>query len=580
MAYNNPQEQQQSYMSSPPPLIVWFRLLDSATALPYMRTCEDYVFLPPGSVIAQFRDAVKKKDKDDGVAAILTPFKSSQLPVYKNKSAFDMRDVDGKKMPLEAGSLLDGLGRSTEEALVVVVPSSIVPRPTHDFSFPLCKVPFYNSILNATERDGWISFGQNIPSTTLNNLYIRESYRTIASSISPGINKGVITGTPGTGKSLFLVYLLWKLVKEGKRVLFIYHPFNIYYDGKGGVFRIFDGNFPLDDYDSFWNDTLWCLFDANFKNEADLGYFPVELCTFIVSTSPRREMVNDFKKPPEPQVFYMPPWTESELEAIAPFFPRANKWRYRFRILGGIPRQVLEATKRPPTEMLEAACTDCSLDDCIKKIGMNSTITEKSKVIHLLVHITSTPPYTNSSVCYASQTALNIIVRRKGKEARLRMSELLDSGRGNPLIAALCGYIFEPYAIELLEKGGTFKCRELVRGNKKIKRDETTLTIPSSIKTVVNKVEPNQTRNQLHVPKTANYTAIDAWIPGIGAFQMTVGKKHDIKGGARDDLALLQGANRLYWLLPPLYYHSFTKKSPQDIEQHAILIPYPDYVKT
>jgi hypothetical protein len=93
----------------------------------------------------------------------------------------------------------------------------------------------------------------------------------------------------------------------------------------------------------------------------------------------------------------------------------------------------------------------------------------------------------------------------------------------------------------------------VVHGNKRIKPDETTLVTPSSIKTVVDKVVPNQTRNQLHVPKKTNYTAIDAWIPGIGAFQMTVGRKHDIKGGARDDLAMLgQGANKLYWLLPPL----------------------------
>jgi hypothetical protein len=156
------------------------------------------------------------------------------------------------------------------------------------------------------------------------------------------------------------------------------------------------------------------------------------------------------------------------------------------------------------------------------------------------------------------------------------MSQLLASCQGNPLIAALSGYIFEPYAIELLEKGGAFKCRKLVHGNKRIKPDETTLVIPSSTKMVVDQVVPNQTNNQLYVPKTTNYTAIDAWIPGIGAFQMTVGKKHDIKGGARGNLAMLGGANRLYWLLPPLYYHTFTKKMPHEIDQYAVLIPYPE----
>jgi hypothetical protein len=92
----------------------------------------------------------------------------------------------------------------------------------------------------------------------------------------------------------------------------------------------------------------------------------------------------------------------------------------------------------------------------------------------------------------------------------------------------------------------------------------------------VDKVSSDQTHNQLYVPKTTNYAAIDAWIPGIGAFQMTVGKKHDIKGGAKLDVAMLGEANKLYWLLPPLYYHSFTKVSPCEIEQHAVLIPYPD----
>ena len=148
---------------------------------------------------------------------------------------------------------------------------------------------------------------------------------------------------------------------------------------------------------------------------------------------------------------------------------------------------------------------------------------------------------------------------------------------GNPLTATLCAYIFEPYALQLLEKGGTFTCRQLVHRNTRIKPGEFILEILSSIKTVVDKVLRNQASNQLYVPKTTNYAAIDAWITGIGAFQMIVGKKHNIKDIARDYLAMLgQGATKLYWLLPPLYYHSFTKKSPQDIDQYAVLITYPE----
>jgi hypothetical protein len=291
-------------------------------------------------------------------------------------------------------------------------------------------------------------------------------------------------------------------------------------------------------------------------------------------------MINDFKKPPRPLVFYMPLWTETELEIIASYFGSVIGWCERFKILGGIPRHVLEDTKYEPTKLLQAACKQCDLDDCIKLIGLDSIITDKSKVVHSLVHMTSAPftelPFTEPSVIFASETALEIIVQNKGTEAKRKMVDLLESCEGNPLTAALCGYIFEPYALELLEKGGTFESRQLVRGNKKAKHGKTTITIPPSVKTVVKKVLSNQTRNQLHIPSSKNYAAIDAWIPGIGAFQMTVGKKHDIKGGASDDLAMLgKGANKLYWLLPPLYYNSFTKKTPLNIDQYAVLIPYP-----
>ncbi|KAI3649826.1 hypothetical protein MP228_005458 [Amoeboaphelidium protococcarum] len=562
-------------MSSP---LVWFLLLDGVTGEPYKGTSADYVSLQPGSVIAQFKDAVQLKYD---LPNYLQDISSSTLLVYKNKAAFDKRNAavdDGKEEPLEVDSLIDGLGQSKQEdMLVVVVPLPILRSQTQSSSFPLCGVPFFNSIDNANERDGWVQFGHTIPSTTLKDLFIRESYRTIASSIYPGINKAIITGTPGIGKSLFLIYLLWILARAGKRVLFIYHPYNIYYDGKGGVFYFAYRHLPLSIDRSFWNDTLWCLFDAKCKSVGDLNFLPHELCKFILVTSPLREMVKDFLKPPVPQVYYIPTWSEAELEDIAPYFPNANDvWRERFQILGGIPRRVLEVLTKSPRRTLEIACTYCSLDDCIQNISMDCTVRKNSETIYFLVHITSTAPYTSSSVCYASQTALDIIVRHKGIEAKRRMCCLIASCEWNPLTSALCGYIFEPYAIELLEKGGVFKCRELVDGFEGVRREETTLDIPSSIQTVVDKVMPNQTRNQLYVPKTKDCAAVDAWIPGIGAFQMTVGRKHEIEDGARDDLAMLGGASKLYWLLPPLYYRSFTKQPPLDIEQHAILIPYPE----
>mmetsp|Transcript_14414 Transcript_14414/g.27096 ORF Transcript_14414/g.27096 Transcript_14414/m.27096 type:complete len:456 (-) Transcript_14414:411-1778(-) len=449
--------------SSRPPALTWFVLVDSDTGEAYRGASASAVSLSCGSVVAQFRDAVKVKHSNK-----LASIDAADLLVYKNRESFDRRNdpnENEKQEPLRSSHRINGLGNTEEDALVVVIPP---PRPLLEFI--RCEESFYNNIYKATEINGWISFGDNMPSITLNRLYIRESYRTIESNFTPRMHgklKVIITGTPGIGKSLFLFYLLWKLVvKEGKWVLIMYGESNIYYDGKGGVCTL--ETIPSAANYSFWNDEpLWCLFDSKGKNGAYLGHIPYDRCNFILSTSPRRELINDFKKSHAPQYFYMPLWNQTELEAIAPMFRHVTEatWRDRFDILGGIPRQVLEDTTQNPTKMLEAACAECSLEDCMKKVGLDSTISEKSKVIHSLIHMTSIAPYTESSVCYASKTALSVIVHRKGFEAKQKLRNLLEASEGNPLTVTLCGYIFEPYAIEVLEKGGIFKCRQLVHGN-------------------------------------------------------------------------------------------------------------------
>jgi len=295
--------------------------------------------------------------------------------------------------------------------------------------------------------------------------------------------------------------------------------------------------------------------------------------------SPRRELVNDFQKPPVPKVFYMPLWTREELEKISRCFPNSTGWMERFDILGGFPRKVLEDTTKDPTKLLEDACKVCSFDDCIKIIGLNSTITEKVNVVHSLIHVTSSSPYTECSVLYASETAVDLIVRNKGAEVKRKMVDFLQSSDGNPLTAALCGYIFEAVVLDLLEKGGSFDYHQLVHGNTRNQPKEKKLLIPPSQKKVVEKIESNQSHSRLHVPKSRNYPGVDAWIPGIGAFQITIGKKHDIKGDVKEALSMLgRDANKLYWLLPSSNYQNFKMQSPHDIDQYAVRIPYPNYL--
>ena len=149
MSYKS--EQQHSFMSTPSPL-VWFLLLDAATGEPYKGTTADKVALSSTADVADFRDAVKTKHSNK-----LSSFDAADLLVYKNKTAFDKRNADAdeeKVEPLEEDSVLDGLGSSKKEALIVVVPSSRGPSRSSSESSLFGKEP------NPKRKQRWIELNE------------------------------------------------------------------------------------------------------------------------------------------------------------------------------------------------------------------------------------------------------------------------------------------------------------------------------------------------------------------------------------------------------------------------------------
>ena len=474
---------------SPPqkrPRRFWFLLVDHKNGQPYRGTNVSSVSLEPTNLIVDFRDAVKVKNANK-----LSSIDAAYLDVYKNKAAFEARSADSRKeVPLEGFlPLSDELGSRGQDPLFVAVPFMPPPVVVNVQSASSCDIEFYNKISEAEERDGFIHFQTDIPMLDLitNRLYVRQSYETIAETILKGVQKRtIVTGTPGIGKSFFLVYLLWRLVRERKRVFFLYDLDYIYYDGQGKIFNL--NGTPLKSEPNFWSMDLWCLFDAKGKFEQNLTRIPSGLCKTIVSTSPRRELLNDFQKASSITSIYMPIWSEQELETVSCMYPKDVNWNERFTYLGGIPRLVLEKTDMGPTAILAQACQSCSLDSCLSAVGPVSTISDESNVIHYLLHLYSTDPYTEPSVVFASKRALDLLVRAKYSFLKNNANALLTACEGNPLASTLCGHFFERHAIEMLGNGGTFKCRPLHPRKGDTSVSATTLHIPRSTVEIVDMV--------------------------------------------------------------------------------------------
>jgi len=192
-----------------------------------------------------------------------------ELKTLLKKRTWDIAELDEFGSKDHVRNLMIGL--EEKERLLLQAKNQLMEKETQDHQqqllkavslnpaeqFKVCDEPFFTELALAKPVGDDLVFNHPIPSSDvsltekkLNKIYIRESYKIIAAGIVGG--KNTITGTPGIGKSMFMIYLLWKLLKEGKRVLFIYYPFQIYYDGNGNVFD-YGAALPVFNNRGFWN---------------------------------------------------------------------------------------------------------------------------------------------------------------------------------------------------------------------------------------------------------------------------------------------------------------------------------------
>jgi hypothetical protein len=137
------------------------------------------------------------------------------------------------------------------------------------------------------------------------NLLIRSSYREIATSALSRPNATrkyvIISGTPGIGKSVFLYYIFWRLIKSGQRVLFLTKEPSVYFDGDAILECI---QLPRSRNRTFWNIDLWCLVDS--RDPTTIPGIPIDYCSIILATTPRNDFIGEFRKLiPIPPVYYM-----------------------------------------------------------------------------------------------------------------------------------------------------------------------------------------------------------------------------------------------------------------------------------
>ncbi len=158
----------------------------------------------------------------------------------------------------------------------------------------------------------------------------------------------LLTGSPGIGKSWFLMYTIYRLTAEPSVPAIILHSakhFSAYWFKPDGTVSVIRDPVGVD-FIPIVDKNTWYLYDAN--EDAD-ECFPIRAFT-VVAASPNKRHYKGFRKQMGTMRLCMPPWTLDELFAVRGVLSPKLKndvlevtdeeMRKRYEMAGGIPRTV------------------------------------------------------------------------------------------------------------------------------------------------------------------------------------------------------------------------------------------------
>ena len=209
---------------------------------------------------------------------------------------------------------------------------------------------FWNSLRHISPQDSILRFPVKNPllPSHMKGIYIRKAYEDLFTIICNNRNskdlrtphRGMaITGTPGIGKSIFLIYVLWRVANmDSTKTVVLRQESDEGYDyifRNDGCWRTND---PYDNGRDLLKDSdSWYLADSL---ESQPG---TSRATTVAVMYPYKYQFNAFLKFSHvAELHYLPVWSLEELKKAAPLHKRSLKEvGERHGLIGGIPFYVL-----------------------------------------------------------------------------------------------------------------------------------------------------------------------------------------------------------------------------------------------
>ncbi len=396
------------------------------------------------------------------------------------------------------------------------------------------------------------------------SIYIRSAYEDLYAVLEQDCQHYMIIGNPGTGKSYFAIYVLYRALRASKTVVFHRCSESSIYLFKPGQKAKFCFENRCIVHELSCRETLY-LYDAGTRKYA---LQPPQASRLIVFSSPSAENTHELSKLRLVSL-HMPTWSLDELMCAS----KLDHYRGRltdtlikelYEKFGGIPRYVLEVEPERRNEylrLLESSIYFCTLD-AIQNISQEEIDRIQS---YIIFHRHSESVFDKYKYKFASQYVCDAIIKRISKHRYEDMKAFALRGY-MPLAPSIRERILERIVHDRLPEGGTYDVRKL-SDNKREKRN-----FPKMNCTVFNKLEEvdlHRASLQYLRPKLKTFEAADAICPPNIIFQVTVSPSRPINAsGLRIILKELQKHKdwtpdtrvNYYFVVPPNVYESFNRK--------------------
>ena len=398
-------------------------------------------------------------------------------------------------------------------------------------------------------------------------VYVRKAYEDLFTLICKNLNpedpedrvhRFTISGTPGTGRSLFLFYILWRLANMEPNKTVIIHR-----EKDGGYIYVFQhdrcwGTFNYSDVDEFLDDpTTWYLVDSYSNRPAEVK------AIIILMSSPSTQEEMYFRCSATAHPYYLPVWSLEELKMIAPFFStNLRTVEEQYNLVGGNPVSIFykiglkEAIKR--------------IADSISKENFFGFFFEAESnnddIGYFMVHYLVDSTYSNYSLVFSSKYVTSLILRnllapswlwREGPvSSGERLRRVLLSRKSSPIFSGIKANLFEYAAHRLLSAGGKFIGHSLDDGT------ALELNIPRRALKLFDDLSECTDPNIYYMARSWGYPCIGSVVLNTGCFQMTITENPAVSEDEMKRIARELNVDQIYFVVPDRIFNKLRRQKP------------------